>query len=285
MSVQRLNSISAAGGVEPATRRQQRGDGALVDADRCDESTGGDAHEGLTATLEGAGATGEVFGRSIPQRLSAASRSAPSSRKDRPAATGCARTTSRVPGANKGSRSATRCWRRRRTWLRTIAPPTPRPTTKPARGEESVVAAGSLYTWTTRSGRPLRRPRRTASANSGRRRSREATGSTRTPLLPGASGRQFGATLAAPCREDRPACAGAHAQPEPVRLRTTAVVRLKGALAHSGAPGMQVCGRRPGFWPQPTPSRPTYGTGRAQRGQTTRSQAAATTLQVVAPEP
>jgi hypothetical protein len=46
-----------------------------------------------------------------------------------------------------------------------------------------------------------------------------------------ASGRQLGATLAAPGREDGPPGAGAHAQPEPVGPRAATVVRLERTLA------------------------------------------------------
>ena len=61
----------------------------------------------------------------------------------------------------------------------------------------------------------------------------------------GCSGRQTGATLAAARREDRAAGTGPHAQTETVGLRAAAVVRLEGALAHSGAPGIfVVSGRR-----------------------------------------
>ena len=47
-----------------------------------------------------------------------------------------------------------------------------------------------------------------------------------------ASGRQLAAALAAAGGDDGAAGAGAHAQPEAVRLGATAVVRLEGALAH-----------------------------------------------------
>ncbi len=50
------------------------------------------------------------------------------------------------------------------------------------------------------------------------------------------SGGQAGATLAAAGRENRAAGTGTHPQPEAVGLRATTVVRLEGALAHSGAP-------------------------------------------------
>lgn len=52
------------------------------------------------------------------------------------------------------------------------------------------------------------------------------------------SGGQTGATLAAAGRQDGAAGTGTHTQPEAVGLRATTVVRLEGALAHSGAPVM-----------------------------------------------
>jgi hypothetical protein len=65
-------------------------------------------------------------------------------------------------------------------------------------------------------------------------------GSTRTPPTRGwaigpGSGRQSGTALAAPRADDGPAGASAHAQPEAVGPRTTAIVRLEGAL-HVRAP-------------------------------------------------
>jgi hypothetical protein len=80
-----------------------------------------------------------------------------------------------------------RCLSRRCTRLRTTAFPTALLTTKPARaGEEtSPAACGSeelsplrARRWTTRRGRPARRPRRTAAAKSSRRLSRFSEGST-----------------------------------------------------------------------------------------------------------
>jgi hypothetical protein len=52
------------------------------------------------------------------------------------------------------------------------------------------------------------------------------------------SGGQAGATLATAVRENRAAGTGAHPQAEAVGLGATTVVRLEGALAHSGAPEM-----------------------------------------------
>jgi hypothetical protein len=43
---------------------------------------------------------------------------------------------------------------------------------------------------------------------------------------------ELGATFTATRGDDRAACAGAHAQPEAVRLRSPTVVRLERALAH-----------------------------------------------------
>lgn len=56
-----------------------------------------------------------------------------------------------------------------------------------------------------------------------------------------ASGRQRGATAAAPRVDDGTACAGAHAQPETVLARTAPVVRLKGPLGHGSTP---LCSRK-----------------------------------------
>src|SRR5215210_4485909 len=77
-------------------------------------------------------------------------------------------------------------------------------------------------------GRPARRPDRTTAVNSGRRRRRACAGST--------SGGELVATLAPAAGEDRATGAGAHPQPEAVRLGPTAVVRLERALAHEGLP-------------------------------------------------
>ncbi len=71
-------------------------------------------------------------------------------------------------------------------------------------------------------------------------------------LTSGCSGRQAGATLATAGREDRAAGTGTHAQAEAVGLRATAVVRLEGALAHSGTPEMCDGGTSPGCHRAPT---------------------------------
>src|SRR4051812_48165820 len=86
-------------------------------------------------------------------------------------------------------------------------------------------------------GRPARRPDRTTVVNSGRRRRRACAGNT--------SGGELLATLAPTTGEDRPARAGPHAQPEPVGLRPTAVVRLERALAHEVLPLHDIGGAHP----------------------------------------
>lgn len=119
--------------------------------------------------------------------------------------------------------------------------PTALLTTKPARVEGSISpgSCGSVAPlvrrWTTRSGRPARRPRRTALAKSSRRLSRLSGDSTTSRSARQLRG-EFGAALATTVREDGAAGTGTHPETEAVGLGTTAVVRLEGALAHSGAP-------------------------------------------------
>src|SRR4051794_16119996 len=110
-------------------------------------------------------------------RSMAASRSWASCAWSASPAPGSARTTTRLPGGNRATRSRIRWRSLRLTLLRTTAPPTALLTTKPARvgGALSPGACGSvapLRRWTTSDGRPARRPRRTAVAKSSRRLSR-----------------------------------------------------------------------------------------------------------------
>ncbi len=120
-------------------------------------------------------------------RSRAASRSRASCSWDASPEPGNARTTTRLPGGSTDRRSRTR-WRSCRfTRVRTTAPPTALLTTKPARAGKALSpgACGSgspLRMWTTRSGRPALRPRRTAAANSSRRLSRCSVGSTSQPV-------------------------------------------------------------------------------------------------------
>lgn len=170
--------------------------------------------------------------------MRACTRSDSSSGYVRVAAAGNARTTRSTPTGN-----STRCvrtmWRkRRRTLLRTTALPTALETTNPARddgwtpsaraGSDGACGAGTTRC-TTSAPRAARRPPRTVAEKSSRRRRRSAAASTGIPVT---SGRKGDATLSPTGREDRAPGAGAHAQPEAVGLRTPAVVRLVGALAH-----------------------------------------------------
>lgn len=152
-------------GVVAAHRAEQRTDRPLVQLDQSEQ---------------------RVLHRATPprSRARAASRSRASSSGPASPAPGNARTTTRLPAGSCPSRSRTRWRRRRLTRLRTTALPTALLTTKPARDEGAVSpdSCGSVAPlvrrWTTRSGRPARRPRRTAAAKSSRRLSRFSGDST-----------------------------------------------------------------------------------------------------------
>ena len=126
---------------------------------------------------------------------------------------------------------------------------------------------GRTSRWPVSSARPARPPPRTAAENSARCRIRAAAGSTGYHRGTGwlrRSDTDPGAALAAPRGENGAAGPGAHAQPEPVRLRAAAVVRLERTLAHWGSRygawfGKRRC-RRPG------PGR--FRTGRTGAGWT-----------------
>src|SRR4051794_41887286 len=100
-------------------------------------------------------------------------------------------------------------------------------------------------------GRPRRCPDRTTAVNSGRRRRRACAGNT--------SGGELLATLAPTAGDDRPPGAGAHPQPEAVRLGPTAVVRLEGALAHEVLLLHDIGGPRPPRRPGPPGPDPPNG--------------------------
>jgi len=179
MTTDRGSGVLAAARVEPAALAQERAHESLV----CPDND----HERLSARrLYRSGRHDrrpDASEATRTTRVSAASRSLPSSADDAPAAAGSARTTKLAPAGNCSSRLATRCRNCLRTRLRTTAPPTVLATTNPARGaaigEPSGTPASSR--WTTRRGRPARRPRRTVAVKSQRRRSREAVGNTGRP--------------------------------------------------------------------------------------------------------
>ena len=257
MSLNRDHRVPAATRVKPAARRQQRAHQPSVTADKQQQRPRNypDRLSRRPARIWRGGRGNRRHGAiSMPTppvcrvssgvrrlrrpfkpvaRASAASRSAPSSTNEDVAAAGNARTTIREPAGRSASLLATK-WRScRRTRLRTTAGPTARATTKPARGWASHAAATSK--WTTSLERPDRRPRRTVSAKSERRRSRDAFDSMAIRDDAWSGGQRLTA-LAPPGRDDCPAGTGAHPQPEAMRLRAAAVVRLESPLAHSRAP-------------------------------------------------
>jgi hypothetical protein len=211
---------------------------------------------GLHRTLSAATTRGRPVTTSRADRRSSASWSPDTFADD-----GNARTTARVPRGRSSRCWPTRWRRRRRTSLRTVALPTARLTTNPTRGGSSR----SMTTrWTTSVGRPARRPRRTAVANSAERRIRLGAGSTTsisTWAYPSRSDSEPLATLAPAGGDDGAAGAGPHPQPESVRLVTAPVVGLECALHwRVSRSDMRVRGhRRLDVTVHPRPHRPRSG--------------------------
>ena len=151
--------------------------------------------------------------------------------------------TTSVPRAIVGSNSWLTARNRRRTRLRTTAPPTAFGTMNPNRLGQGSRRSSTCMTVCSM---PTRRPRRVAARKSRDRVTRLALASK------GRSGGELVATLATPSREDGAACAGAHTKAEAVHLGTATVVRLEGSLAHSGLSKAQL--RRPvEGWPRGGP--------------------------------
>ncbi len=120
-------------------------------------------------------------------------------------------------------------------------------TMKPKRAGSCAPAAPSEETcvYNTKFRRPERTPERTVVENSADRRMRCWAGSTESTLKEFHccslanrrqinSGGKFGAAFAATCRKNGAAGTRTHPQTETVLLGTTAVIRLKGPLAHGG---------------------------------------------------
>ena len=226
----RHRGVLAAGWIKPAARAEQRADKPPIPADH-DQKHAGD-RTGRDGVRRFRGPRHDAHRNT---RSSAESRSRASSADVAPAAGGSARTTNREPLGRVARRSRTTCRSRRFTRFRVTASPTARLTTKPARGSAAASSDAGTSRWTTRRARPTRRPCQTAAAKSGRRRSREGAGNTSESEI-GLGGQRL-AALAATSREDGAPGAGAHAQPETMRLRAAAIVRLERALAHGRAPG------------------------------------------------
>src|SRR3954452_10667070 len=144
MTFDRLAGVLAAGRQESAAGRQQRAEEALVGTHQRQQEP---AHEAAWARA----------------RSRARSRSLASWAEVRPAAGGFTRSTSRDPAGRRSRRARIRCRSRRRTVLRTTAPPTDRVTMNPTCGA-APAAAGPR--WTTSEEEPARTPLRTAAVNS-----------------------------------------------------------------------------------------------------------------------
>jgi hypothetical protein len=176
--LQRLDRVRAAAREEAAGRGKTGRDPSLVAAEQRDQRScrqPAGAHDRLPAAR-----------RRTARRPE--SRSSASVEDGASAAGGRARTMSCAPGGRAARRFRTR-WRSRRvTRCRVTEPPTARLTTKPARAGASASGEFAVERCTTSRGRPARKPRRTAEANSSRWVSREPAGSTgAAPLRPRAA--------------------------------------------------------------------------------------------------
>ena len=228
VDLQGLDGVGAAGRVEAARRRQRRGDPALVAAHQktSGRAPGRCGHD-----------PGDVAHRLAHDRVPVLRRTArrPESRSSPRTDDGAPRPRRQRPDDQPGPGG--RLARRGRDQV--AQPPgdavahdraadgPAHHETRPRRGVGGPGRRQAPSRWTTSRGRPTRRPRRTAEANSSRRVSREPAGSTGAA----ASGREPLAALAAASGEDGAPGPGAHPQPEAVRARPAAVVRLEGALA------------------------------------------------------
>src|SRR5690606_16061298 len=171
------------------------------------------------------------------------------SRSGRSEAAGKARITIRARAGFSDTSRAAACRSRRFTRFRWTALPTLRPTTKPIFGPDGSASAGSSETYSIRVGRRIFRPVEMGARNSAESRIRSRAGNTRTAL---GSARQPRAPLATPRRQDRPARAGAHPQPEPVGPAPTTVAWLERALAHGTSPISVVLNLWSEWVPRPT---------------------------------
>ena len=244
---QRLKRVLAAGGGEPAGRREQRADEPAVADHGHDKSPRRQRRHGLVCQAQFRCAHSW---RSAPtcrrrSRPRTRSRSAARSAWRAPAAAGCARNTSRQPPGSQATRLRISSRSRRFTRLRTTAEPTARLTTKPTFGPASVgtAPAGSSRAPAT-TAPPARRPERSVRRNSSGLLIRVCCGSTTPPAQPrlpatGPEGPSVAdsdgellAALATARGEHGAAGPGTHPQAEAVDLRPPTVVRLERALAH-----------------------------------------------------
>ncbi len=177
--LQRGERVAAAAGGEPAAWGQQRRQQPAVAGHPGDEDSRCDAG--------GSVGCGHVQARCRVTLASAPSRSEPSDLLEAAPARDPALTTSLLPAGRAGSRSRSRCRRRRAVRWRTTDPPTDLPTTRPTRDGAGaappdgrvVSSSAPASRCTVTRGRDARRPRRTTSVNSVERRSRCSGGSMR----------------------------------------------------------------------------------------------------------
>jgi hypothetical protein len=266
-----LDPVSTTTRIEPAARRQHRRDHPLVDLDQPDQRPGKWGNPVRPAGPVDALRLPAHRESALSSVRRARSTSAANRAEFAVADFGNARTTTREPGGTWSSRSRSTCRSRRATRCRTTELPTALLTTNPTRGDgpadasrtprsvaqedgapegtaeldtAASVGAGApttavpgaaaprtgsgTRTCITTSVRPARRPCRSTVEKSSRWVNRAAAGST---VCRCRSGGQLLPALAAARGQDRPAGAGPHPEPEAVGARTTAVVRLKGALA------------------------------------------------------
>ena len=249
---QRLKRVLAAGGGEPAGRREQRADEPAVADHGHYKSPCRQRRHGLGCRIRYRRTQFRCahYWRSAPtcrrrSRPRTRSRSAARSTWRAPAADGSARNTSRQPPGSQATRLRISSRSRRFTRLRTTAEPTARLTTKPTFGPASVgtAPAGSSRVPAT-TAPPARRPERSVRRNSSGLLIRVCCGSTTPPAQPrlpatgpedpseAESDRELLAALATARGEHGAAGPGTHPQAEAVDLRPPTVVRLERALAH-----------------------------------------------------
>ena len=212
MDRDRAERVGRAGGVVAADVPVQRADNQPVGLEQTDQD---ELHPVTARRL------------SLPSACVQAPVKSSGSRAGTVAAAGRARITTSARSVEASWAPAR--WRSRRlTRLRVTAFPTALDTTVPTRVDDVVPGA----TYSTRVGRPARTPERVTRPKSLVLRSRAAAFSTSSP----GSGRELGATLGPPGRQDRPSSPGPHPQTKAVGTTAAPVTRLEGALAHGRTP-------------------------------------------------
>lgn len=209
-----VNGVVGTGGPEPA-RRGPSGAKRLVETDYSDQRGPGTsrarrarAGRGLVVGADGRARHGAHWRRARDADVMAAVTCAFKSSYGSPTASGPA-PTRYAPGASDAEMSPTTARSRRRSLLRTTAPPARFPTAYATRGAASSPTTTKVtVTWP----RLLRWPLRRSASNVARSRIRQTTGPP--PLSRG----EAVATLDPACLEDRPPGTGGHPVSKPVVL-------------------------------------------------------------------